>query len=181
MIRRWPLVLLVAATSLGGAIPSGPALAQTPASVTIEAPGGEVTITADDMEQSGPTVLIARGNVEMTRGSARMLADRVEINRDSGDAVALGRVIFYDGDDRMTAERIDYNLKTGTGVIHNGRGRAAPYYRIGGERMDRLDASNYLIKKGVFTTCEDDPPTWSFRFGEASADLDDIIWGTNAS
>ena len=86
-----------------------------------------MTITADRMEQPGPTVLIARGNVELIRGATRVLADRLEVNRDTGDAVALGRVIFYDGEDRLTGERIDYNLKTGTGVIHNGQGRAAPY------------------------------------------------------
>src|SRR6185369_14033117 len=104
-----------------------------------------------------------------------------EVNRDTGDAVALGRAIFYDGEDRLNGERIDYNLKTGTGVIHNGRAHTAPYYRIVGKTMERLDESRYVVRQGVFTTCEDDPPTWSFRFGEANADLEDIIYGTNAS
>lgn len=181
MIRRWPVVLVLAASVFGGALLPCLAWAQAPRVVTLEAPGGEVTITADVMEQPGPNVLIARGNVELTRGATRVLADRLEVNRDSGDAVALGRVIFYDGEDRLTAERIDYNLKTGTGVVHNGQGRAAPYYRIAGQTMERLDQSNYIVRRGIFTTCEDDPPTWSFRFGTATADLEDIIYGTNAS
>jgi len=181
MMRRWPGVLVLAACLLGGAVLPRFARAQVPTAVTLDAPGGEVTITADQMEQPGPNVLIARGNVELTRGATRVLADRLEVNRDTGDAVALGRVIVYDGEDRLTAERLDYNLKTGTGVVHNGRGRAAPYYRISGETMERLDASHYLIRRGVFTTCEDDPPAWSFRFGYANADLEDIIYGTNAS
>jgi LPS-assembly protein len=180
MMRPWPVVLVFAACFLGAALPHF-AQAQGPAAVTLDAPGGEVTIVADRMEEPGPNVLIARGNVELTRGSTRVLADRLEVNRDTGDAVALGRVIFYDGDDRLTAERIDYNLKTGTGVVHNGQGRAAPYYRIAGETIERLDASRYIVRRGIFTTCEDDPPTWSFRFGKANADLEDIIYGTNAS
>jgi LPS-assembly protein len=57
----------------------------------------------------------------------------------------------------------------------------APYYRIGGERMDRLGESVYKIQRGVFTTCEDDPPTWSFKFGSATADLEDFVYGSNAS
>ena len=181
MTRTWPLVLVCAACLLGGAAFLRVAEAQVPTTVTLDAPGGEVTIIADRMEQPGPNLLIARGNVELTRGATRVLADRLEVNRDTGDAVALGRVIFYDGEDRLTAERIDYNLRTGTGVVHNGQGRAAPYYRISGETMERLDASHYLIRRGIFTTCEDDPPAWSFRFKYADADLEDIIYGTNAS
>src|SRR5712691_570421 len=183
MTRRSPVVpalaaCLLAACLLGGA---ASARAQTASPVVMEAPGGEVTITADLMEQPGPNVLIARGNVELTRGTTRMLADRLEVNRDTGDAVAEGRVVFYDGEDRLTGERVDYNLKTGTGVVHNGQARSAPYYRISGERMERLDESHYLIRRGIFTTCEDDPPTWSFHFGSADADLENVIYGTNAS
>jgi LPS-assembly protein len=181
MMRRWPVVLVLAACVFAGAALPRSAQAQAPGSVTLDAPGGEVTITADQMEQPAPNVLIARGNVELTRGATRMLADRLEVNRDTGDAVGLGRVIFYDGEDHLTAERIDYNLKTGTGVIHNGQARSAPYYRISGQTMERLDESHYLVRRGVFTTCEDDPPTWSFRFANADADLEDIIYGTNVS
>ena len=94
MTRRCPVVLALAVCLLGGAASAG---AQAPPPLVMETPGGEVTITADRMEQPGPNVLIARGNVELTRGSIRMLADRLEINRDTGDAVGLGRVIFYDG------------------------------------------------------------------------------------
>src|SRR5712691_2703348 len=183
MTRRSPVVpalaaCLLAACLLGGA---ASARAQTASPVVMEAPGGEVTITADLMEQPGGNVLIARGNVELTRGTTRVLADRLEVNRDTGDAVALGRVIFYDGNDRLTGERIDYNFKTGTGVVHNGQARTAPYYRISGQVMERLDESHYLVRQGIFTTCEDDPPTWSFHFRTADADLENIIYGTNAS
>jgi LPS-assembly protein len=180
MTRRWPAVLAFVACSLGGALPAR-VDAQAPRPVTVEVPGGEVTITADRLEQPEPNLVVATGNVELTRGTTRVRADRVDRNRDSGDAVAIGRVIFYDGEDRLTAERVDYNLKTGTGVVHRGRAHTAPFYRIGGETMERLDESHYLIRRGIFTTCEDDPPTWSFRFGRADADLENIVYGTNAS
>ena len=110
--------------------PAPPAEATPPASVVLRDPGGEVTVIADRIEELGAErLVIATGNVEITRGTARLLADRVELDRDTGDAVALGRVIFYDGADRLTGERIDYNIRTGTGVVHRGQGRAAPYYR----------------------------------------------------
>jgi LPS-assembly protein len=150
--------------------------------VTVGTSAGDVTILADRLEEIGPErVMVATGNVEITRGQTRLIADRVEINRESGDAVAQGRVVFYDGEDQLTGRRIDYNLKTGTGVVYDSEARVAPYYRIAGERMDRLGESVYSVHRGVFTTCQDDPPTWSFHFGDANADLEDFVYGSNAS
>ena len=169
---------------LAGVLLASPAAspAQAPGPVIVSTAGGDVTVLADRIEQVGPDNLtIASGHVEITRGTARLLADRVEINRATGDATAQGHVIFYDGEDRLTGERIEYNVKTGTGVVYRGEARAAPYYRLGGERMERLGDSVYRVRRGIFTTCEDDSPAWSFRFGSATADLDDIIYGTNAS
>jgi LPS-assembly protein len=47
--------------------------------------------------------------------------------------------------------------------------------------MERLGGSVYRVRKGIFTTCEDDPPAWSFRFDDATADLEDYVYGTGAS
>ena len=137
---------------------------------------------ADHFEQIGPdNLLVATGNVEVTRGAGRLLADRVEINRESGDAVAVGRAIFYDGDDRLTGQRIEYNIKTGTGVIYQAEVHAAPYYRLTGERLERVGDSVYQVRHGVFTTCEDEPPSWSFHLGDGTADLEDFVYGWHVS
>ena len=186
--RGW-LLLLTAGVLLAASAPARaqcvapPPVAvppQTP--VVVETAGGEVTVVADRMEQVGPDgLVIATGNVEITRGASRLLADRVEIDRATGDAVAEGRVIFYDGDNQLTGERIEYNLRTGTGVVYQADARAEPYYRLRGREMERLSESVYRIREGRFTTCEDEPPTWSFRFGSATADLNDYVYGTSAS
>jgi LPS-assembly protein len=171
------ILLLVAALLLAGA-----RLGEAQAPVTVETAAGPVTVLADRIEEFGAdNLVVATGNVEVIRGATRLTADRVEINRQTGDAVAQGRAIFYDGDDRLAGDRIDYNINTGTGVVYQGQARVAPYYRIGGERMERLGESVYRVRTGVFTTCEDDPPTWSFRFGAADADLQELIYGTNGS
>jgi LPS-assembly protein len=172
-------LLALAATLLLGA--AGVAFAQQ-SPVTVPTAGGDVTVLADRLEDMGRDgVVVATGNVEILRGRARLTADRVEINRETGDAVATGRVIFYDGEDRLTGDRIDYNIRNGTGVVHRGRAQTAPYYRLAGERMERLSDSVYRVHRGVFTTCEDDPPAWSFRFDTATADLEDYVYGTGAS
>src|SRR6059036_763057 len=171
--------LLLAGALLAGPLPSA---ALAPGPVTVRT-NGDVTILADRIEEvASDNLLVATGNVEVSRGTARLLADRVELNRDTGDVVAQGRVIFYDGDDQLTGERVEYNVKTGTGVVYRGRILVAPAYRIAGERLERVGESVYHVRRGIFTTCEDDgSPAWSFRFGSATADLEDLIYGTNAS
>src|SRR3989475_8809399 len=172
------VVLLLGSASLAAA----PFVAEAQTPRTVQSAGGEVAVVAARIEQAGPdNLLVATGNVEVTRGSARLLADRIEINRATGDATAYGRVIFYDGDDRLTGQRIDYNIKTGTGVVYQGEAHAPPYYRVLGERMERIGDSVYSVRRGVFTTCEDDVPTWSFHLGSATADMEDLVYGTNAS
>ena len=174
----WLAAALLGAVALPGASLGQP----SPQPVVVPTPGGDVTVLADRLEEIGPDrLLVATGNVEITRGTSRLLADRVEINRQTGDAVAQGRVIFYDGDVQLTGRRVDYNIRTGTGVVYESEAQVAPYYRIGGERMDRLGESVYRIQRGVFTTCEGDPPAWAFKFGSATADLEDFVYGTNAS
>ena len=47
--------------------------------------------------------------------------------------------------------------------------------------MDRLGEGVYSVRRGTFTTCEGDEPAWSFRFGSAEADLNNLITGTDTS
>ncbi len=184
-----PLLRLGLVTALVSAwLGAAPGWAQRPPAapsggVTLSAGGEEASVVADQIQQVGGTsdLLIAVGNVEITRGQSRLLADRVELNRDTGQAVAQGKVVFYDGPDRLVGERIDYNLKTGTGVVYNGSAVSAPYYHLSAERMDRVGDSVYEVRRGVFTTCEGDDPAWSFHFASGNADLDDIVSGRDAS
>jgi LPS-assembly protein len=170
------LVLLIVVAGAGTA----PA---QPRSVTVTQDGEEVSIVANRLQRLGgdSRVIIAEGEVELTRGTSRLLADRIEFNQDTGEAVAQGRVIFYDGEERLSGERIDYNVRSGTGVVHEGSAFSAPYYRIGGERMERLGEGVYRVRRGVFTTCEDDDPAWSIRLGDATADVNDLVTGRDAS
>src|SRR5258706_482338 len=119
---------------------AGPASAQLRGPVTIQQGAQEATIVADEIQQIGgpPELLIAEGNVEVTQGTSRLLADRVELNRDTGEAVAQGRVVFFDGQDRLVGNRVDYNLKTGTGIVYDASTFSAPYYHLSAERMGRV-------------------------------------------
>ena len=163
-------------------VKSLPACAQTQ-SLSIQAGDQEATILADQIQQVGGAnqLLIAVGNVEITHGRTRLLADRVELNQDTGEAVAQGRVVFFDDQDRLVGERVDYNLKTGVGVVYNATTFSAPYYRLSAERMDRIGPGLYTLQNGAFTTCEGDEPLWSFKMGSGTVAMDDLAFGQNAS
>src|SRR5439155_22318620 len=99
------LLALTAASIAEAQVPQGP--------VTVQTPGGDVTIVADQLEQAAPDPFIATGNVEATKGSARLMAHRVELNRPTCDAVAQRRRLLYDRDDQPTGQRIVDNVTTG--------------------------------------------------------------------
>jgi len=177
--RGWAAVLAVALWGFAG---PWPALAQQ-SPVSLSGPGGETSIVADRMQQVGgdSDLFLATGNVEIIRGGSRLVADRVELNRATGEAVAQGKAVFFDGQDRLVGERIDFNLNTGTGVVYKGSTFVPPYYRLSADRMDRLGEGVYSVRQGIFTTCEGDDPAWSFRLGSAQADLENLITGTDTS
>jgi len=161
----------------------GRASAQSQGPLTIETGGQEATILADQILQLGGSndLMIAIGNVEITQGRTRLLADRIEVNRDSGEAVAQGRVVFFDDQDRLVGSRVDYNLKTGTGVVYDASTYSAPFYRLSAERMDRIGPGLYNVYRGAFTTCESDEPEWAFKMGSGTVALGDVAYGQNAS
>src|SRR5262249_50611361 len=172
------LLFVLASVALAAAPPQAGAQGQR----SFESEGHEVSVVADHFEQIGAdNLLVATGDVEVIQGTKRLLADRVEINRETGDVVAEGRVIFYDGDDRLTGKRIEYNTKTGTGVVYEGEGHSAPYYRLSGERLERVGEGVYRVQHGVFTTCEDEVPTWSFHMGSTNVNLEEFVTGWNVS
>jgi LPS-assembly protein len=148
-------------------------------SLGTEAP---VTVLADRIENlERERLLIAEGRVEIEQGDVRLEADRVEVNTETAEAVAAGRVVFFDGRDRLVGERLEYNFRTGTGVIYRAEGAAQPHFFFKGDKMERFGEKAYRLEGGWFTTCEDEAPAWHVRWGQATAYLDDWIWGTGAS
>ena len=159
-----------------------PAWAQPSSQVTIQAGGLDAVILADQIQQVGGAneLLIATGNVELTHGQTRLLADRLELNQDTGEAVAQGRVVFFDDQERLVGSRVDYNLKTGTGVVYNAQTFSAPYYHLSAERMDRVGPGLYKLTQGTFTTCEGDEPAWAFKMGSGTVNMEDMAVGQDA-
>src|SRR5260370_16993825 len=87
MAKRVAPALAAIAFSLVLGVPA--AWPQPKSPLTIRAGGQEATVLADQIQQvrGANELLIAVGNVEITQGLGRLLADRVELNQDTGEAV----------------------------------------------------------------------------------------------
>src|SRR5262249_55273914 len=151
--------------------------------MTLSGPGGETNVVADRIQQIGgdSDLFLATGNVEITRGNNRLVADRVEINRATGEAVAQGRATFFDGQDRLLGARIDFNLKTGTGMPYTRFAFVAPSSHLYAGRTYKLGEGIYSIRQGFFTPCEGDDPPWGFKLGSAEVDLESSVQGSGTS
>lgn len=87
---RLVFLWLLASSAAGAA----PGRSQTASPAGGGAGGEEATVVADQIQQVGGSsdLMIAVGTVEITRGQTRLPADRVELNRDTGQAMAQGKV-----------------------------------------------------------------------------------------
>jgi lipopolysaccharide transport LptD-like protein len=91
LVLLWLLVSIAA-----GAAPGWSQTASPAGGVSLMAGDEEATVVGDQIQQVGGSsdLMIAVGNVEITRGQTRLLADRVELNRDTGQAVTQGKVVL---------------------------------------------------------------------------------------
>jgi len=106
-------------------------------------------------------IYTAEGNVEITRDTAILRADRIVFHGDTGEAEAAGGVHFTDGLDTLDAEKVALNIDTKTGIIYNGMVfYADKHFYITGKEMEKLGENTYRVYKGSLTSCDGEVPEW---------------------
>ncbi|MBU1076236.1 MAG: hypothetical protein KKH98_03015 [Spirochaetes bacterium] len=109
------------------------------------------------IDGSDQEILSAEGNVHLKYNKLRLKADKVRVNNQTKEMLCEGNVILYDGAKELTGEKIFYNLDTGMGIIYFGKSRMGELiYK--GEKIKKVQDDAYIISKGIFTSCDDDPP-----------------------
>ncbi len=123
---------------------------------------GPVDVRADKVFYNEKTATYsAEGEVEITRGETRLMADRVSLNANTLVAEAQGRVRLSSPAQVITGKSMLVDLNNNTGKIYDGRIfiKTNNYYISGGE-IAKTGKETYHIQKGAFTTCEGDNPAW---------------------
>jgi len=118
----------------------------------------------------------ATGNVVIRRGETQLRADKVEVQRSTGEALAVGGVSLTDPEGALFADQMRLNLETETGEITMGQLRLRRnHYSLWGDRIEKGEGQRYRIENGQFTTCDCEegcPPEWSFRGQEVEVAAD---------
>src|SRR6185436_2020267 len=83
------------------------------------------------------------------------------------------------GEERLAGDRLVMDLSNGRGSFENAVGFVEPGVFVEARRIERLDARNYRIEGGRFTSCAQPTPRWRFSSGSAALKVDDRITAKN--
>ncbi|MBN1899507.1 MAG: hypothetical protein JW827_12085 [Spirochaetes bacterium] len=113
----------------------------------------------EDPEQE---ILTATGDVHLVYNRMRLRADKMKLNSKTKEMLCEGDVILFDGSKEITGDKIFYNLDTEYGVIYQGKSKIGQIiYR--GEKIKKGEEGLYVIDRGQFTSCDEEPPHFYIR------------------
>lgn len=124
-------------------------------------------IKARKVDRVGDRVL-ASGDVEISSGADVLMADYVDYNLKTGDALAEGNVVMISGGQVIRADRARLNLMTGTGSLENASGLMPPSFIFEAGRLDKDPSKRLGMERARFTLCTQAVPRWSFAVRDAT-------------
>ncbi|HVR72363.1 MAG TPA: LPS assembly protein LptD, partial [Vicinamibacteria bacterium] len=146
----------------------------------------EPCLTAGRQEQITREHARALGFVDLSFGDSRIQADELDLfttthadGRETHRIEARKNVVFLRGEERLAGDSLVMDLSTGRGTFENALGYTSPGVFIEARRIERLDAENYRIEGGKFTSCAQPTPRWSFSATSANVKVDDRILARN--
>jgi hypothetical protein len=150
--------------------------------VISEGPGGQtLEIVAGPGSIMGRDEFLLKEYVDIRFGDTRLQADFVRYVPSTHEAYAEGNVILDQGSARITAESLVYNLESGTGTFLKARGYAEPSFYFEAERVQKISRNELEIIDATFTACTQPIPYWSFNFGHGLLRLDEYAYLHNLS
>ncbi len=110
---------------------------------------------------------LAAGSVRMERNGLVLHGDEARWDAESGDATVQGAVRIEEASGDVEADAIELNLESGAGTIRNGRVFLREgNVHLGGAEIARLGPESYRLTNGTFTTCNGERPAWKFGVDE---------------
>jgi LPS-assembly protein len=140
-------------------------------------------ITADHLEYLAQThTYIAKGSVRIIYGNATLNAEEVHFNELTGDALAIGNVIYEDPEVVLHADKIELNLNTKRGTIYNSRlFFKKRNYHVVSHNIKKPGDKTYLLDDASATTCDAPSPEWHFEGKDVKITLDEEVEARDAT
>jgi LPS-assembly protein len=162
------------------AVPEGPRI-----TFTLPFPedqgGGEASGSAGALDYEREDYAILSGGVRLRYQDTDLRAEEVSIDLTTKQLTALGNVVIDQGPNRLTGSSATYDLDTRTGELRQASASAPQGVYFTGDRIEKVGESEFVVEKGIFTSCSGEVPAWSFHLGHARIQLEDYAFVRNTS
>ncbi|MCX5707062.1 MAG: hypothetical protein NTW13_05360, partial [Candidatus Omnitrophica bacterium] len=128
-----------------------------------------ITINGDTVEYStDKNEASASGDVEITYRGSKMTCQKLVVNTQTKDGVALGNVRLEDEQGVVEGDKIVYNFQSKTGTIIDAQFRSNPYFGRA-RKLDKVSEAEFIARYGYATTCSLDKP--HYRIGSSQINM----------
>jgi LPS-assembly protein len=134
--------------------------------------GGSAAGSAGNLEYQREDYAVLSGDVRLKYQDLDLTADEAEIDLKTKDVIAMGHVVLDQGPRRLAGDSLVFNLETKTGKIRHAMGQMSPDYYFTGDEIEKTGPDTYVIRDGIFTSCSQPVPDWSFRVREAEIQVE---------
>ncbi len=141
---------------------------------------GTVTGSAGTLEFQRQDYAVLTGDVEVHYQDLELTADRTEVDLHTRKMTSEGHVVLDQGPRRLAGETLTFDLDTKTGTLTEATAYVDPDYYFSGREIDKVGDDVYTVTDGVFTSCKQETPDWSFRLGRARIEVEGYAHVKNA-
>ena len=128
----------------------------------IQDPGLPWQLEADEVDYDHTAdEYSATGNVMISKGNIRLIADYVRLDHKNMKAYAEGNVILTNGEDILSGTSMDIDLNGQIGSVNDGYlFLKENNYHLSGNVIKKVGPKTYTIDEATLTTCDGDNPDW---------------------
>ena len=146
-------------------------------SQALEPGEGPVLLLAENVDVDEPRQIVtASGDVEITRGNRRLLADKVRYFKDEDRIEAIGNVTLLEpGGEAIYAELLSISGDLKDGIIEGLRARLDENTRLAATSARRVDGTRTEMDEAVYSPCplcedKESPPLWQISASKVTHD-----------
>lgn len=134
--------------------------------------GGSTSGSAETLEYQREDYAVLTGEVRLRYQDIEISADTAEIDLTSKKVLALGNVVLDQGPRRLSGKSLEFDLTTKTGTMAEAQAQVTPDYYFSGARISKIGDVTYRVEDGVFTSCSQKVPDWSFKVHRATIEIE---------
>jgi len=133
---------------------------------------GKVTGQTGSLEFRREDYAVLSGGVAIEYQDVTLKADRAEVDLKTRQVTASGNVIFDQGPRRLSGATLTFDLDAKTGTLTEASAYVDPDYYFTGSTIEKVSDNVYIVTDGIFTSCDQKTPDWSFRMARARVEVD---------